>query len=738
MGTSLKTTTSLGMVLRAGFAACALLALSSFPAQAQTLPAQPATPTAHYLPDSGYSQRRETQVANRIKNRNQNPDLEAALHALPSKSNLSKAFPPLAESKKPDLEPSLTAAMPKDSPPPVSGNAATKSGTFINPFDTIATKKIDASPVESDATNTIASAVETTDPVALPRSLAKGSFDYSMPQPMLIPTRPLYPQAAVAPVAARPTRPSPPPVDVVQAAPVPQLLPIPDVNAPPPPVPVATQPVQEQTIAANMVLPEPVAVFAATAPTAPVAPDVALENQSLSDTEKEVEALRKEAQAMVEQAARKPEDAPTLSQAPASMPVTAQPPEVAPEIQLAQSTLPTSDPSVRPEILPMPDQMPSFKPYATIETQNKMPHPSQEKPEKEAPAELPKPILTAPEPVASTTPVTLIPPSQDQTKTPASIPTKPAEVPVPVADHTPNLLPLPDISNAPKSPSQNTEKDTSNKPPSLADVKISVPKKGISPASKKILNDLPSGVGSEKPEKPGRLSIKRFDPAIEGILNAPVTSDDKVETSESGGVTIQVKSPAFNADYELEKAYNALVGGQSEDAKNIYLNILTQDPNNESALFGIASTFHRMNNRELARPFYGRLLKINPNHRDGLNNFLVLMSEEDPQEALTELKELERRNPDFSPIPAQMAVIYSKSGDVEAARTSMVRAIQLAPENVAYKYNYAVMMDKQGDYAQAADMYRQLIDASEHGQKLPTDVNELQERLVYINSQIKH
>lgn len=364
---------------------------------------------------------------------------------------------------------------------------------------------------------------------------------------------------------------------------------------------------------------------------------------------------------------------------------------------------------MRPEILPLPDAMPTFKPYATIETLGN-PSPSQPAPSAEKPA----------------------------TKAPQAIMEIPAAPPVETqepAASSPGLLPLPDLAKP--APATATE---AKKPLGLSDVTISessVPKKGISDASKKIANNLPAGVGSEKHEKPAKLSIKRFDPAIEGVLNAPIGSDDTVETSEAGGVSIQVKSPTFNADVELERAYNALIAGQTEYAKDIYLEILTKDPNNESALFGMASTFHRMSNLELARPFYGRLLKVNPNHRDGLNNFLVLMSEEDPEEALIELQALAQRNPDFSPIPAQMAVIHSNSGNVEAARKQMIRAIQLAPENIAYKYNFAVMLDQQGDYAQAANMYQQLIEASERGQKVPADIAEIQERLVYIRSKTK-
>src|SRR5207237_715870 len=82
---------------------------------------------------------------------------------------------------------------------------------------------------------------------------------------------------------------------------------------------------------------------------------------------------------------------------------------------------------------------------------------------------------------------------------------------------------------------------------------------------------------------------------------------------------------------------------------------------------------------------------IKPNNRDGWNNFLVLLADEAPQDAVPQLEKLEAGNPDFSPIPAQLAVIYQKMGDQDKASEQMMRAIRLSPENLTYRYNLAIM-----------------------------------------------
>lgn len=259
------------------------------------------------------------------------------------------------------------------------------------------------------------------------------------------------------------------------------------------------------------------------------------------------------------------------------------------------------------------------------------------------------------------------------------------------------------------------------------------PPKQLSDETKRILSMIPSGVNDRPREPVQNFSIDRFDPELQGILNAPVTVEtDEVETVESSGVSIEIRRPHLNADYELEKAYTALISGQSDVAIEIYKRVLLQHAGNQAALFGLATTYHRLGDLALARPFYGKLLSINPDHRDALNNFLVLVSDESPEEALRYMEELEDKNPDFSPILAQMAVLYQKLGNPEAAISKMARAVSLAPENLAYKYNLAVLLDQQGRYADAVDMYRQLLISEQRGETLPTDAEALRKRVNYL------
>lgn len=253
----------------------------------------------------------------------------------------------------------------------------------------------------------------------------------------------------------------------------------------------------------------------------------------------------------------------------------------------------------------------------------------------------------------------------------------------------------------------------------------------LSDASKKIISTIPSRLDSPKSAKgANKLDVSRMTPAVKDLVDKAAKST----SYDANGVSIKVSRPALDSNYELGQAYTALMGGDNERAITLYKNILTNDPNNQDALFGIASTYHRAGDIAHARPYYGRLLSVNPNHRDGLNNFLSLVGDEAPQEALAELDRLQERNPDFASIPAQKALLLSKLGYMDQAVESMGRAVELSPENLNYKYNLAIILDKKGDRENAASLYRMLIEASLKGGKVPASLDTMQKRLNYISS----
>ena len=50
-----------------------------------------------------------------------------------------------------------------------------------------------------------------------------------------------------------------------------------------------------------------------------------------------------------------------------------------------------------------------------------------------------------------------------------------------------------------------------------------------------------------------------------------------------------MRKPGFDSNYELERAYNALISGNTGAAIQLYQNVLQNDGNNKQALFGLAA-----------------------------------------------------------------------------------------------------------------------------------------------------
>jgi tetratricopeptide (TPR) repeat protein len=247
----------------------------------------------------------------------------------------------------------------------------------------------------------------------------------------------------------------------------------------------------------------------------------------------------------------------------------------------------------------------------------------------------------------------------------------------------------------------------------------------LSSQSKAIADALP-------PQKRKHGAAK--EPITIAHAKAGALDNEEVRQHKSIGISISVRRPKMDVNHMLEEAYDALIAGNQEEAIEMYKQVLAGSPRNRLALFGLATTYHRAGQLTLARPLYGRLLAIDPNNEEGLNNFLVLLADESPLEALEEMKKLQRTHADFSPLPAQMAVVYEKIGDYDQAVTSMKHAIELSPENIKYRYDMAVILDRRGNWEEAAAYYQQLLTAYDRGEKIPAKAEEIQERLTFIRS----
>lgn len=266
----------------------------------------------------------------------------------------------------------------------------------------------------------------------------------------------------------------------------------------------------------------------------------------------------------------------------------------------------------------------------------------------------------------------------------------------------------------------------------LTPVRKTAKSEALSAESEAMLNRVPTKIDTPRNVKQERLDIERE--RTTASVFSEVSGSVEGQDEKPLELTIDVERPSLDVNYELNRAYTALASGQTEIARESYLRVLGIEPNNIQALFGMGALLHRSGDFDTARRYYSKVLAQDPDNRDTLNNFLSLVAEEAPEQALAKLKELESKNPDFSPIPAQISFIYQKLQNIQLAGQYMVKALSLAPNNLTYKYNLAILLDKQGARSDAAGFYQDLVDAYLRGESIPGNIASIQERLTFIRS----
>ena len=183
----------------------------------------------------------------------------------------------------------------------------------------------------------------------------------------------------------------------------------------------------------------------------------------------------------------------------------------------------------------------------------------------------------------------------------------------------------------------------------------------------------------------------------------------------------------------VASAYQAFTLGQMEASIMLYKQLLRINSGNKEAKFGLATAYFQLQQRNQARKLYTEILASAPEDQAALNNFVVLLRQETPEEALEELKKLAQANDKISDIPAQIGMTYARMGNSQEAIKYLRRAVSLAPSNAAYRYNLAIILDKDKQYPEASAIYRQLLIAAQHGVAIPGNPQTLQKRLHFIS-----
>ena len=254
-------------------------------------------------------------------------------------------------------------------------------------------------------------------------------------------------------------------------------------------------------------------------------------------------------------------------------------------------------------------------------------------------------------------------------------------------------------------------------------------------SDKDIINRVKRSIAPRK-DGTGVISIKRGN--IRGVDLSK--AQDSENFLQDRGIKISVsegRSRNVNLKSLLNSAYNASLVGQSEAAIFIYKKILNEQPNKEGVLYSLATLYQKLHQYSDAVAVYKKILMINPSHQKAFNNFMVVIAKKYPDEAMEELEDLARINPEFSPIQAQIGMIHAQNGNLKKALIYLKKAVALSPEIVNYKYNLAVIYDKIRAYPDARRLYSQVLEQAQTGAVLPQDYDSIRRRFMYLRNHAK-
>ena len=183
----------------------------------------------------------------------------------------------------------------------------------------------------------------------------------------------------------------------------------------------------------------------------------------------------------------------------------------------------------------------------------------------------------------------------------------------------------------------------------------------------------------------------------------------------------------------MSSGYAALLRGDYDTALGFYDQALKEEPSSILALLGRGASLQKLHKFEDAQLAYERVLQIDPENREALTNVTAITGEKAPAEALNRLVALEKSYQTFSPIKAQIGLLYARAGNMEQALDYLRRATALNPESAMYQYNLALVLDHMGLREQAAASYQEVLSAIALGRAPPElSSTEIERRLRYL------
>jgi tetratricopeptide (TPR) repeat protein len=187
------------------------------------------------------------------------------------------------------------------------------------------------------------------------------------------------------------------------------------------------------------------------------------------------------------------------------------------------------------------------------------------------------------------------------------------------------------------------------------------------------------------------------------IREAPQTEPEPVGLKLTRSVDPPTVSP------ELLAAYEALVKGNFERAKNLYGQVAQREPLSIDAHLGLAAAAAYTNDLPLAARQYRQALEIDPRNSQAIAGLLAVAGTTRPDAIEVELKTLISRDPGAAPLYFSLGNLYAADRRWTEAQQAYFDAYRLDASNADYIFNLAVSLDQLNQRSLAMDYYKKAL-----------------------------
>jgi Flp pilus assembly protein TadD len=154
-----------------------------------------------------------------------------------------------------------------------------------------------------------------------------------------------------------------------------------------------------------------------------------------------------------------------------------------------------------------------------------------------------------------------------------------------------------------------------------------------------------------------------------------------------------------SADVWIRMGETQRLKGDIEGSKASFTKAKDLAPTNITPYLELALIYDSAGQKELARPMYEQILKIQPDHPVALNNLAYMLAETgaDLDQALTMAQRAKQKMPQDTNVADTLGWIYIKKNLAESAIGIFSELVREEPGKSTYHYHLAMALAQKGD-----------------------------------------